>query len=188
MTTTTIPSWVKQRTGQTACVANPELFQRVSDEEDRTTTLSNPRREAERAELMGQLREAAQACCDACPMLRQCLHQAVTGLPVAGFVAGTTSSDRRRLRSTLAIRQPREDFTLAATGRGQSGCAADPAETVALMQAHPTWPMTRIAAVLGCAEVTVRRHLQRHRNTPVNQPNAPGEQTVEETWHALHAA
>lgn len=186
-----VPPWVKVHPGQTPCVSNPELFRRVSDEEDRRSKLSSPAREAQRATLMRQLVDAAEACCWACPLRSECLHDAVTGLPVAGFVAGTTSKDRRRLRATLEVPRPVDvDLTHAATGRHQQGHRISVDDTIATMEAHPTWTVTQVAQHLGCAAVTVRRHLRRRRagqGAPAPRPSlTPGD--VDATWQHLRAS
>lgn len=186
-----VPSWVKVRPGQAPCVSNPELFRRVSDEEDRRRKLSSPTREAQRAALMAQLVDAAEGCCRVCPLRRECLHDAVTGLPVAGFVAGTTSKDRRRLRATLEVPRPVDvDLTHAATGRHQQGHRISVDDTIATMEAHPMWTVTQVAQHLGCAAVTIRRHLKRRRpdqGTGTPRPTlTPSD--VDATWHQLRAS
>jgi Transcription factor WhiB len=57
---------------------------------------------------------AAQTACRTCPLIVDCLYRAVVEYDVAGYVAGTTSSQRAQIRCRLDITVDPENFdTLA---------------------------------------------------------------------------
>src|SRR4029450_4890225 len=63
---------------------------------------------------------AAQAACRECPLIIDCLHRAVVEYDVAGYVAGTTPSQRAQIRRRLGITVEPEDFdSLAGVTRRQ---------------------------------------------------------------------
>lgn len=109
---------------------------------------------------------ATRACLD-CPLFATCLEQAVVHHDVAGFVAATTATQRRRMRRLLHVTVPREDLD---AWTGAPGRVVRTADVVRARRAHPDQPLGVLAERLGCSLSTVKRHLRRahtHAEEPV---------------------
>ena len=107
----------------------------------------------------------AEKVCQDCPLVAECLYQAVVDHDVAGYAGGTTQVQRQLIRRRLGVVVAPEDFdTLAGvTGRNRQ---IDHAEVVRLRHANPQESLETLAHRLGCSLSTVKRHLRRERNAP----------------------
>lgn len=123
----------------------------------------------ERRQHMMMVRKAENLCLE-CPLMVECLYNAVVHFDVAGYVAGTTTKQRQELRNRLGIRVDAEDFdTLAGvTARHRQ---VDHDEVVRLRNANPHESLETLAHRLGCSLSTVKRHLRKHRS--LTQKPAP---------------
>ncbi|MCZ0984138.1 WhiB family transcriptional regulator [Streptomyces diastatochromogenes] len=97
----------------TPCIIHADLFRLLEDlsgsgindqmlDGDQLAMFTDE--EADFREALGQ----ARALCAACPMLESCLFAAVTDHAVKGIVAGTTETDRERIRSSLGLAPSRK--------------------------------------------------------------------------------
>jgi hypothetical protein len=107
----------------------------------------------------------AQAACRECPLILDCLYQAIVEYDVAGYVAGTTPPQRAQIRRVLDITVEPEDFdTLAGATRRHR--QVNHSEVVRLRNANPHESLDTLAQRLGCSLSTVKRHLRRERRAP----------------------
>lgn len=113
---------------------------------------------AERRE-QAMLRTQAERLCAGCPMLAQCLSDAVVKHDVTGFVAGTTKRQRQEIRTRLGVQVNNEDMDVYAGVN--SGRQFDRYEIHRMRQANPDQPLSVIAQKVGCSVSTVKRHLRR---------------------------
>lgn len=161
----TYPTWVRTHPSQTACRSNAGLYLRLSQEEEQPpqwpATEEGRRKAAKYTKTLAGLRRTARDLCEACPVFESCLHEAVTGLPVDGFVAGTTGRERRKLRRLLEIPAAAEP---ASATTSQPGRKVPTAALEAALSAMPEASSAEVAAVLGCSSSTVRRYRIRCRN------------------------
>jgi hypothetical protein len=113
----------------------------------------------------------AQAACRDCPLIVDCLYQAIVEYDVAGYVAGTTPPQRAQIRRVLDVTVGPEDFdTLAgATRRDRQ---VNHSEVVRLRNANPHESLETLAQRLGCSLSTVKRHLRRERGAPTAHSSA----------------
>lgn len=141
----------------TGCVQFADLFQDNLLEEPPTSSAPASVRHRYLA-----LTERAGEICSDCPMMRNCLYDAVVRHDVAGYVAGTTQRQRAEIRRRLGVVVEAEDFdTLAgATARNRP---VDHDEVLRLRRANPDETLESIAQRLGCSLSTVKRHLRRDR-------------------------
>lgn len=105
------------------------------------------------------LRAQAERLCGSCPLLAQCLADAVTKHDVSGYVAGTTRRQRQEIRARLGVQVAAEDFD-SYVGVN-SGRQFDPYEIHRMRAANPDQPLSVIAQKVGCSVSTVKRHLRR---------------------------
>lgn len=146
-----------------ACVAAAELFQHPLLEE---STASSPRERARQQSLQAR----AEQVCNGCPLMTQCLYQAVVGHDVAGFVAGSTEAQRRSMRRVLGVRVESEDLS-AWAGTREANRRVTTDEVRQLRAAHPDDSLPELAIRLGCSLSTIKRHLKAHRaETEVGRP------------------
>ena len=126
---------------------------------------------------------AAQRACRACPLITDCLYRAVVEYDVAGYVAGTTPTQRTQMRRQLDIVVEPEDFdTLAGvTGRHRQ---IDHSEVVRLRKANPHESLEMLADRLGCSLSTVKRHLRRERREPSGGTAVAAKPTIAEVLAA----
>lgn len=129
-----------------------------------------------RRRYAGLAAQAEQAC-SGCPLIERCLYAAVVEHDVAGYVGGTTPTERARIRRALSLSVAPEDLdTLAGvTGRHRQ---IDHDEVVRLRHAHPDESLETLAHRLGCSLSTVKRHLRRERRTPSARRTAAPKPTV----------
>jgi len=141
----------------TGCVQFADLFQDSLLEEPPTSSAPAPVRHR-----YNELVDQAGEICTGCPMVRDCLYEAVVRHDVAGFTAGTTQRQRAEMRRRLGIVVEPEDLdTFAgATARNRP---VDHHEVVRLRRANPDETLEYIAQRLGCSLSTVKRHLRRER-------------------------
>lgn len=137
----------------TACVACTNVFLHPLIDDSTAPTTRGERREQQ------MLRAQAAKMCAECPMLAQCLTDAVVKFDVAGFVGGTTRRQRHEIRARLGIAVALED--LDAFAGVSSGRQFDGHEIHRMRTAHPEQPLSAIAAKVGCSISTVKRHLRR---------------------------
>ncbi len=168
----------------TPCVTASNVFLHPLLEDGSTPSSRGERRE------QAMLRTQAERLCAGCPMLAQCLTEAVTKHDVAGFVAGTTKRQRQELRGRLGVQLPSDDLdTYAGVNSGRQ---FDRHEIHRLRTAHPEQPLSMIAQKIGCSVSTVKRHLRRieeEGGLPAKPPAPvmPSADVVVATWEAMRA-
>lgn len=137
----------------TACVTYTNVFLHPLLDDGATPASRGERREQQ------MLRSQADRMCAGCPMLAQCLTDAVTRFDVAGQVGGTTKRQRQEIRSRLGVQVDQEDLdTFAGVNSGRQ---FDRFEIHRMRVANPTYSLSVIAAKIGCSVSTVKRHLRR---------------------------
>lgn len=141
----------------TTCADHPDLYQHplMEDDPGRAAT-------AEQRRMRSAMTRRATAICTGCAELEPCLYRAVVEHDVAGFVAGTTEHQRRRMRTILALTVRQDDLD-AVTGAPSPGHQVNHAEIVRLRAQNPHMSLDTIAQRLGCSLSTVKRHLRRAR-------------------------
>ncbi|MDO5498201.1 MAG: WhiB family transcriptional regulator [Propionibacteriaceae bacterium] len=140
------------------CLEFAALFQHPLLEEPPTASAPS---DQQRQYLM--LTRKAENICRACPLMQQCLYNAVVKHDVAGYAGATTARQRAEIRSRLAITVTPEDLdTLAGITARHRHVNHD--EVVRLRNANPHESLETLAHRLGCSLSTVKRHLRRHRN------------------------
>ncbi|MCI1749661.1 MAG: sigma-70 region 4 domain-containing protein [Acidipropionibacterium sp.] len=144
------------------CATLTEVFQHPFLEEDATP------RSAEQRRLHTNLTARATDVCMNCPYFEDCLETSISEHDVAGFVAGTTSRQRTRIRGLLHVRVQPDDMD-ALVGILSSGRQIATHDVVRLRRSHPGEPLDFIAQSLGCSLSTVKRHLRRAR-TEADEP------------------
>ncbi|MDN5894436.1 MAG: winged helix-turn-helix domain-containing protein [Nocardioides sp.] len=108
-------------------------------------------------------------CANRCPLFAECLRDALSGPGMEGFVAGTTETERERLRETAGITQATFDSDEAAgtypapLPKPEPGKGYDLSATAAAVAAEPDATYAELAERLGMAEVTVKRHCRKLR-------------------------
>ncbi|MFI5752930.1 WhiB family transcriptional regulator [Streptomyces sp. NPDC051644] len=148
-------------TSTTACTNHADLFQLLEDlsgigvgdamlDGDQLAMFSE-----EEADFRKALDEA-RALCAACPLLESCLFAAVTDHAVKGIVAGTTESDRDRLRSRLGLKPFADEDTDIYLMVRRTQDEVDP-EKVAAMTEAGVLTQVEMAEALSCSTRTVRR-------------------------------
>lgn len=137
----------------TACVTYSNVFLHPLLDDGAAPAARGERREQQ------MLRSQAEKMCSGCPLLAQCLTDAVTKFDVSGYVAGTTKRQRQEIRNRLGVRVDQEDFdTFAGVNSGRQ---FDRYEIQRIRAANPDQPLSAIAAKVGCSVSTVKRHLRR---------------------------
>jgi hypothetical protein len=129
------------------------------------------------------LMSAAQTGCRACPLIADCLYRAVVEYDVAGYVAGTTLSQRAQIRRQLDITVEPENFDTLAGVTGPHH-QVNHSEVVRLRNANPEESLEMLAHRLGCSLSTVKRHLRRERREPSAETVTPTRPTVNEVLAA----
>lgn len=169
----------RTRSSVRSCVENAALYQHRLLEEPPTGSAPA----AQRREHMMLARKAENLCIE-CPLMQQCLYNAVVKHDVAGFVAGTTERQRIEMRNRLRITVQAEDLdTLAGvTARHRQ---VDHDEVVRLRNANPHESLEMLAHRLGCSLSTVKRHLRKHRSQ-ASEPK-PTKRFVPSMAQVLHA-
>lgn len=166
MNTMTAPNatTTKQARG---CAEFSSLFQHPLMEEPPNTSAPAD----DRRQYMMMVRKAENLCLD-CPLMVECLYNAVVRFDVSGYVAGTTTKQRLELRRRLGITVEPEDLdTLAGvTARHRQ---VDHDEVVRLRNANPHESLETLAHRLGCSLSTVKRHLRKHRSQANKPAPAP---------------
>lgn len=139
------------------CADHAELYQHPLMEDDPGRAASPEQRRMRTA-----LTRRASAICGGCSHMEACLYRAVVEQDVAGFVAGTTEHQRRRMRTLLSLTVRPDDLD-AASGAPSVGHQVNHAEIVRLRAQNPHMSLDTIAQRLGCSLSTVKRHLRRAR-------------------------
>ncbi|WP_179229076.1 WhiB family transcriptional regulator [Parenemella sanctibonifatiensis] len=168
----------------TPCSQQADLFQHPLMEEPPT---SSARPDARREHTMLQRR--ATNVCASCPLLVECLYEAVVKHDVSGFVAGTTQRQRNQIRARLGWKVAPEDFDTLA-GVTTPNRQIDHAEVVRLRNANPTESLETLAHRLGCSLSTVKRHLRKARaeaNKPTLTKVAPTREDVMKAYAEICA-
>ncbi len=156
---------------EVGCADHPDLYQHPLLEEDPGRAAS-----AEQRRLRTIMTRRAMAICGGCNHMQDCLYRAVVEQDVAGFVAGTTEHQRKRMRSLLSLTVRPDDLD-ALTGTPSAGHQVNHAEIVRLRAQNPHMSLDTIAQRLGCSLSTVKRHLRRARA----EAEAGGEQVTRRT-------
>lgn len=154
------------RTDVRGCVQHADVFQHELVEEPPTATTAAVRRQA------AQLTDRAAEICGDCPIVRQCLYNAIVEHDVSGFVAGTTEKQRHQIRRALGWTVEPENLDSMA-GVVAANRQVDHDEIVRLRTANPHETLETLAHRMGCSLSTVKRHLRRHRQertTPRPKP------------------
>lgn len=142
-----------------ACVQHTDVFQHPLLEDAAPATTSTARRE------LAGLTARAESVCLECPLMTQCVYNAVVRYDVAGYVAGTTVRQRQTMRQHLGVRVQSDDLdTLAGVIAPNRQVSHE--EVVRLRKANPHESLETLAHRLGCSLSTVKRHLRKERNTP----------------------
>lgn len=137
----------------TACVTYSNVFLHPLLDDGAAPSSRGERREQQ------MLRSQAEKMCAGCPLLAQCLSDAVTKFDVSGYVGGTTKRQRQEIRGRLGVQVDPEDFdTFAGVNSGRQ---FDRYEIHRIRTANPDQPLSVIAAKVGCSVSTVKRHLRR---------------------------
>jgi hypothetical protein len=168
------------RSAQPGCLEFTSLFQHPLLEDPPTGSAPAIQR---RQHTM--LTRKAENLCRECPLLKNCLYDAVVKHDVVGFAAATTARQRLAIRDGLGITVAPEDFdTLAGvTARHRQ---VDHDEVVRLRYANPQDSLETLAHRLGCSLSTVKRHLRRHRNEAGRpRPNSGPLPTFEAVYAAF---
>ncbi|NHB85146.1 transcription factor WhiB [Tessaracoccus sp. HDW20] len=140
-------------TTSTACVTYANVFLHPLLDDGASPSSRGERREQQ------MLRSQADKMCAGCPLMAQCLSDAVTRFDVAGYVAGTTKRQRLEIRARLGVQVDPEDFdTFAGVNSGRQ---FDRYEIHRIRTANPDQPLSVIASKVGCSVSTVKRHLRR---------------------------
>ncbi|WP_203567909.1 WhiB family transcriptional regulator [Aestuariimicrobium ganziense] len=147
-----------------ACTEYAGLFQHRLLEDSAAAGSVDERRQ------QAMMTRKAENLCLECPLMTQCLYNAVVKFDVAGYVAGTTPRQRSEMRSILGIRVQPEDFDTLA-GVTTPNRQVDHDEVVRLRNANPYESLESIAQRLGCSLSTVKRHLRKARAAQ-EQPKA----------------
>jgi len=152
---------------EAGCTAHPELYQHplLEDDPGRSAT-------AEQRRERSAMARRATAICAGCCALQDCLYRAVVEHDVAGFVAGTTEPQRRRMRVLLELSVGPDDLD-SLTGVSASPHQVNHAEIVRLRAQNPHMSLETIAQRLGCSLSTVKRHLRRARAEAAGVAQAP---------------
>ena len=140
------------------CTDHEELYQHPLLEDDPGRAASPEQRRIRTA-----LTRRANAICGGCDLIESCLYRAVVEHDVAGFVAGTTEHQRKRMRTLLSLTVRPEDLD-AVSGAPPVGHQVNHAEIVRLRAQNPHMSLDTIAQRLGCSLSTVKRHLRRARS------------------------
>lgn len=157
-----------------SCLGAAGLFQhRLLEDPPTVSSLS-----ADDRRLTAQLTTQARRTCLNCPLMTQCLYDAVVKHDVAGYVAATTHHQRMEIRNRLGIRvEPENLDTLAGViGRHRQ---VNHEEVVRLRNANPHESLETIAHRLGCSASTVKRHLRKARTEPTPQRVAHCPSTIQ---------
>lgn len=143
------------------CTTHVDLFQLL---EDLTTIgVGDAMLEGDQLAMFSEeetdFREAlakARTLCAACPLLEECLFAAVTDHAVKGIVAGTTETDRKRLRQQLGLQPfaPDDNDIYLMVRRTYDAVDTD---RIAAMTEAGQMTQAEIAKELGCSPRTVRR-------------------------------
>ena len=152
----------------TACVAYSNVFLHPLLDDGLTPSTRGERREQQ------MLRSQAEKMCAGCPLMAQCLTDAVVKFDVSGFVGGTTRRQRQEIRARLGVTVAAEDFdTFAGVNSGRQ---FDRYEIHRMRTANPDQPLSVIAAKVGCSVSTVKRHLRR-----VEEEGGPGKRPLKKS-------
>ncbi|MFW6599101.1 WhiB family transcriptional regulator [Propionibacteriaceae bacterium Y2011] len=172
-----------ESTAAPACAQATSLFQHPLLEEPPTSNA--PAAERRQAAMLAR---RAEEVCATCPLMQNCLYDAVVKYDVDGFAAGTTRRQRNEIRASLGVTVAPEDFdTLAGvTARHRQ---VDHDEVVRLRNANPHESLEMLAQRLGCSLSTVKRHLRRARNetkvTPIRKPQTVSMRQVMEAFRRV---
>jgi len=159
METTMATNSSEHRSVTPRCVTFGDLFQNPLLEGHPAAVGADDRRRYE------QLERSAEAVCQSCPLLTDCLYRSVVDHDVAGYVAASTPRQRSAIRRRLGVTVEPEDFdTLAGVTRRHR--QIDHHEVVRLRSANPHESLECLAQRLGCSLSTVKRHLRRERRSP----------------------
>lgn len=177
--TVTVETTIADRAA-VACAQWSDIFQHPLLEEDPGRSAS-----AEERRTRSALVRRATDICASCPLLDSCLYSAVVRHDVAGFVAGTTEAQRRRMRTLLDV-QVRADDLDSLTGAASPGSQVNHTEIVRLRTQNPHMSLDTIAQRLGCSLSTVKRHLRRAR-AEADQPSPAAEKQLPSNHDVVRA-
>lgn len=160
-----------------ACVELADLFQHpLIETETKAKTGSDMRRQR-------ALINRAETVCLECPMMVECLYRAVVDHDVAGYVAGTTRTQREQIRADLGITVNPDD--LDAFVGVKSGRRVNHEQVLRLRATYPGDSLDSIARRLGCSLSTVKRHLRKARcSEPAPRKKTHPKPTVEQVLTA----
>lgn len=165
---------------RTPCVEFSTLYQHPLVEEP--PAASAPL--ADRRQAM-MLIHKAQTMCAECPLMQQCLYDAVVRFDVPGLAGGATTKQRLEIRAQLGLKVAAEDFDTMA-GVTAPHRQVDHDEVVRLRAANPHASLETIAMRLGCSLSTVKRHMRKARAAAgtVTAPRKPALPTTAEVMAA----
>lgn len=117
--------------------------------------------------------QQARSICAGCPLLTECLYEAVVHSDIAGYVACTTPPERQAIRRHLGVTLQTEDMDAVAGARTARG-PVEHAEVLRVRAAYPDDSLGMLARRLGCSLSTVKRHMRRARAEVPSQRTEPG--------------
>lgn len=159
---------------RTPCVEFSSLYQHTLVEDPPTSSAPL----AERCQALMMTRKAQNLCAE-CPMMQECLYDAVVRFDVSGFAGGATTRQRTEIRARLGLKVAAEDFDTMA-GVTAPHRQVDHEEVVRLRAANPHESLETIAMRLGCSLSTVKRHMRKARAAgAVAAPPKPALPTTE---------
>lgn len=165
-------------TRPTPCASTTELFWHPLVED--AGSALGPAQRREQQQLVAQ----AARMCAACPLVKQCLYQAVVEHNVSGVAGGTTARQRAQIRSHLGIRVGDEQLDRFAGAFAARQITAD--DVLRMRRANPNESLETLAHRLGCSLSTVKRHLRKAREAG-DEPKpvlASVKPSVEQVAHA----
>jgi len=163
-----------------ACLGHANLFLHPLFDEPQQSLSATQRHQVE---SMGDM---ADRLCLQCPIMERCLYQAVIQHDIAGYVAGTTPSQRAAIRARLNWRVAAENFdSFAGVGSSRQ---VDHDEIVRLRRADPGRTLDDIAQRLGCSLSTVKRHLRQARTGGTSVETRPVLRVVPPSAEQVFAA
>lgn len=142
---------VQPKRTQTPCQANQVIFLGMLDEPPERDATSQ-----ERARYAAATHVARSLCEDRCPRFEECRKEALTGPEVEGFMAGTTSNERRRLRDVLKV-QPAQLDLAAISGAPEPQRRVDPVLAERVLRRNPEMSLPDLMAVLECSDSSAKR-------------------------------
>lgn len=171
--TKTIPSTSLRDLGtQAACITRAALFYEAGMDGDDPTM---PGRGA--TSLFSAAADQCRELCQRCPAFAECLTTATLGLPVDGFVAGTTPEQRTQLQAILGVETRDVSIDrlagtadLPGASKGDRSTPVDYERLAREIRRGPDASNAEIGRRVGCDAHTVARARHKLAAQPEPQP------------------